>query len=171
LEVLRVRGTVVAVVISLVVTVLLLGRPAPVEAADAARPVPRFVSLRSGEVNVRTGPGTRYPVEWVLTRAAMPIEVVAEFEHWRRVRASDGTEGWVHQRALAPKRTVIIQGPVQSLRHEPETEARVVARVEPGVIGRLVNCKAGWCRVETGGVRGWLPRDQLWGIYPGEKID
>ncbi|MSO75869.1 MAG: hypothetical protein EXQ87_03005 [Alphaproteobacteria bacterium] len=155
----------------LFLTVLGLAPPAIVEAAETTRPVPRFVSLRAGEVNLRTGPGTRYPVEWVLTRQAMPIEVVAEFEHWRKVRDREGTEGWVHQRALAPKRTVIIQGAVQSLRREPESAARVVARVEPGVIGRLVGCKEAWCRIEAAGVRGWLPRDRLWGVYPGEKID
>jgi SH3-like domain-containing protein len=168
-EVSAVPGAIIVFVLGLIVSALWLGTPAT--AADSGRTVPRFVSLRAGEVNVRAGPGTRYPVEWVLTRQALPIEVVAEFENWRRIRARDGTEGWVHLRVLAAKRTVIVEGTVASLRREPQVDAQIVARVEPGVIGRLVACNEGWCRVEAQGVRGWLPRDRLWGVYPGEKID
>ncbi|HKH69397.1 MAG TPA: SH3 domain-containing protein, partial [Reyranella sp.] len=63
-------------------------------------PIPRFASLRSDEVNVRTGPGPRYPIDWVFKRKAMPVEIVAEFENWRKIRDWQGASGWVHQSLL-----------------------------------------------------------------------
>jgi SH3-like domain-containing protein len=133
-------------------------------------PIPRYVTLRSEEVNLRTGPGVRYPVEWVFVRRQMPVEILQEFENWRRIRDRDGTEGWVHQSMLTGRRAAIVTGEIRSLRRRPEADAPVVARVEPGVIGALLECKETWCRIEAGGFRGWLARDQVWGVYPNETV-
>src|SRR6202048_2611436 len=76
---------------------------------EAGLPVPRFVSLHADRVNLRTGPGDRYPIDWVFTRKDMPVEIIAQFEHWRQIRDWEGTKGWVHQRMLAGKRDVIVQ--------------------------------------------------------------
>ena len=134
-------------------------------------PVPRYVSLRSEEVNVRTGPGIRYPVEWVFQRRNMPVEVVEQFEHWRKIRDIEGTEGWVHQSMLSGKRYAIVTGDVRSLHRRPEPGAPEVARLEPGVIAQLLDCEGQYCRLEAGGIKGWLPRAEFWGVYPNEKID
>ncbi len=134
-------------------------------------PVPRFVTLRSGEVNVRTGPGVRFPVEWVFVRKEMPVEITAEFDTWRRIRDWQGSEGWVHQSMLSGKRGVIIAGDVRTLRKEASAEAPVVARAEPGVMGWLLKCKAAWCQVDLDGHRGWLPRTDVWGVYEDETVD
>jgi SH3-like domain-containing protein len=143
----------------------------PAQAADkTALPVPRFVTLRSDKVNVRTGPGEQYPIDWVFTRKDMPVEIVAEFNHWHRIRDVEGTEGWVQERMVTGKRAIIVRGQQRALRERPSGDATVVARAEPGVIAKLLECQPGWCRVEAGGVSGWLKRDEIWGVYPGEVV-
>jgi len=143
----------------------------PAQAADkTALPVPRFVTLRSDKVNVRTGPGEQYPIDWVFTRKDMPVEIVAEFNHWHRIRDVEGTEGWVQERMVTGKRAVIVRGQQRVLRDRPAGDAAIVARAEPGVIAKLLECQPVWCRVEAGGVSGWLKRDEIWGVYPGEVV-
>lgn len=136
-------------------------------------PLPRFVSLRSEEVNLRTGPGDRYPVEWVFRRRDLPVEVVAEFNHWRKIRDGQGTEGWVHQSLLSGRRMVMVTGRTRSLRAAPADSAAPVAMLEAGVVARLAACprNGAFCRVEAAGFDGWLKRDEFWGVYPGEWIE
>ena len=156
----------------------LAGSAAPAQEADpkpdavvrSGLPVPRFVSLRSGEVNLRTGPGVRYPVEWVFVRAGMPVEITAEFDTWRRIRDWEGAQGWVHQSMLSGRRTMVVQGDLRTLRREPSGAAEAVAQVEAGVIGRVHKCEGAWCLVEAGGYKGWLERDAFWGVYPKEEV-
>lgn len=149
---------------------------APICRGDAAEtqarlPVPRFVSLHADKVNLRTGPGDRYPIEWVLTRKDMPVQIVAEFEHWRRIRDYQGTEGWVHERMLEGKRDIVVTGSVRPLRRQPAANAAVVARAEPGVVARLLECQGPWCRIDAGEATGWLRRDELWGVLPDETVE
>jgi SH3-like domain-containing protein len=149
----------------------LTGPAAADEAKPAPLPVPRFVSMRHGEVNVRVGPGTRYPIAWVFVRTNLPVEVIQEYETWRKIRDSEGTEGWVHEAALQGRRFVVVVGAIRAVRSAPVPDAGLVARAEPGVIGRLEKCppeSVEWCQVELGGVRGWLRRGEIWGVYPAE---
>jgi len=134
-------------------------------------PIPRYVSLRSSEVNLRTGPGTNYPIEWVYVRRGLPVEVIAEFDVWRKIRDWQGTVGWVHQSMLDGRRTVLVVGDERQIRSEPSPAAAPVARVAVGVIGELVECVGTWCRLEAAGYRGWLPRDEFWGVGPDEIIE
>ncbi len=145
----------------------------PPAAAESGFPVPRFVSLRAETVNLRTGPGVRYPVEWVFRRRGLSVEVVAEFETWRKVQDREGVEGWVHQSMLSGRRFAVVAGEVRGLREDPEETAGITARVEPGVIGRILRCTAGqpWCRLSIAGHKGWLRRDEIWGVYPDEAIE
>jgi SH3-like domain-containing protein len=152
------------------VGLLLISVPIHVMAADKALPVPRFVALRVGEVNLRTGPGERYPIEWVLTRKDMPVEIVAEFDVWRKIRDWQGTEGWVHERMVTGRRTVLIKDETRALHREADERSPVVARAEPGVVGRLMECQGEWCRVECQDVRGWLKRGEIWGVYSDEAV-
>jgi SH3-like domain-containing protein len=144
---------------------LLLIAAAPVEKT------PRFVSLRADEVNLRAGPGERYPIKWVYHRKGLPVEVTGEFDVWRKIRDSDGTVGWVQERMIAATRSVIVAGGLRTLRDAPDPKAPAVARAEAGVIARLVACRGAWCRLEAQGITGWLPRDELWGVYPDEVIE
>jgi SH3-like domain-containing protein len=133
-------------------------------------PVPRFVSVDSSqsEVNVRFGPGQQYPINWVFTRPGVPLEIVAEFDNWRKIKDFEGAEGWISARLLSGRRTIMIQGAVRDIRRRADNRARVLLRAEPGVIGSLLECQDSWCRVEIEGQRGWLQRDDFWGTLPGE---
>ena len=139
--------------------------------ADKDHPLPRYVSLRSDKINLRTGPGTNYPVEWVYTRRRMPVELTAEFENWRKIRDWQGTEGWVHQSMIDGRRTALVVGETRVLRLAAAEESGPVARVEPGVIGLILECNQYWCRIEVDGYLGWLRRDAFYGVYPEERIE
>ena len=150
---------------------LLIAATGPVQAAESGLPVPRFVSLRSDDVNLRTGPGARYPVDWVFHRKTLPVEILAEVDNWRKIRTVDGTEGWVHQNMLTGRRTAVVTGDVRTLRVRNDANATAVARLEPGVIGSLLECRDAWCRLEVAGQKGWLPREELWGVLPTENFN
>jgi SH3-like domain-containing protein len=139
-------------------------------ALAADEKLPHFASLRADEVNLRAGPGERYPVSWVYQRKGLPVEVTAEFDVWRKVRDSEGTEGWVHQRMLATQRSVVIKDAARALHSEADPAAPVIARAEAGVVARLLQCRAQWCEVETQGLKGWLQRSEIWGVFPNEAV-
>lgn len=162
-----------ALKVSIIFALLLLAVPAAAqtETQPTGLPLPRFASLRADEVNVRTGPGPRYPVEWVFVRRNMPVEIIAEFDTWRRIRDWQGTEGWAHKSMLSGRRTVMMIGEVRTLRREATEDSPAVARAEPGVVGTLETCDNGWCRIEINGFEGWLKTDEFWGVYPDERID
>lgn len=147
---------------------------AGVDAAEpgaSGLPLPRFVSLAADRANLRTGPGFRYPVAWVFLRRAMPVEVVGEFDQWRRIRDREGAEGWIHKALLSGRRTVAVIGGERGLRREPHAASPLRARAEAGVQGRLLGCRDDWCELRAGGVRGWIPRGHLWGVYAGERFE
>jgi SH3-like domain-containing protein len=144
-------------------------RPAP--PGRTGLPLPRFVTLRADEVNLRTGPGTRYPIDWVYQRRGLPVEIIDEFDTWRRIRDWQGTEGWVHQSMVQGQRGVLVTGKRHTLLRRPEAGAPGVAQVDAGVVGVLERCQGEWCEVTAGGFTGWLPRDAFYGLYPGEKVD
>jgi len=133
-------------------------------------PLPRFVSLGADEVNLRFGPGEGYPIAWILTREGLPVEIVEEFDTWRKVQLHDGDSGWIHASLLSSRRTVLVAEDVRALRQSPDEAARIVLRAEPGVIGLLLDCDAAWCRVEIEGRRGWLQRSEIWGVLPDEAV-
>ncbi len=148
----------------------------PQKGSNTGLPLPRFATLRSDEVNFRSGPGTRYPIEWVYKRRDLPVRVEREFEVWRLVRDQEGVKGWVHQATLAPRRTAIVigapNGPEHTLRRDARDYASPVARLKPGVIVRLRSCEATspWCQAQVGDYRGWMKRADLWGVSPDEAI-
>jgi SH3-like domain-containing protein len=133
-------------------------------------PLPRFASLRSDEANLRSGPGTRYPVDWIYTRHDLPVEVIAEFDVWRKIRDWQGTEGWVHETFLSAKRTLVVTGAPRRLRADPDDKSPALALLEPNVIARLVACPhdRDYCKVEVQNLQGWLRRSEFWGVYPNE---
>lgn len=135
-------------------------------------PVPRFVSLKVDRVNVREGPSQGHPIAFVFLRKGLPVEIIAESEHWRRIRDRDGATGWVHQQMLSGTRTLIVTGEGNAvLRARPQDDAIVVAYAQPGVIVEAKSCDAHWCDVKADRIRGWLPRSVVYGLYPGETIE
>jgi SH3-like domain-containing protein len=147
-----------------------LGAP-PASAGGSGLALPRFVTTRSDAVNVRSGPGERYPVQWVLKRKGMPVEVIAEYETWRKIRDWTGTEGWVHQALLAGRRAVVVYPKDAVLRAKPDAIAEPVARLQAGVIAKAENCSPSWCALKLGKTTGWVSREFLWGIYPSETLE
>jgi len=145
---------------------------APAWAQETGLPLPRFVSLRANEVNLRTGPGVQYPVDWVFHRQNLPVEVIREYRTWRLVRDWQGTQGWVHQSMLSGRRTFIVMGSMRTVRREPDSKSNPVARAEPGVIGNVARCpqSSGWCQISIAERDGWLRRVELWGVYKHEAV-
>lgn len=139
--------------------------------AEEKLPLPRFVSVRSSEVNVRTGPGVRYEVKWTVVRKSIPLEVIAEFEQWRKIRDVQGEEGWVHASMLTGKRTAIIMSDHQILRRSVGPGSPPVAMAEAGVVAEILSCKGTFCRVRAGDYAGWLDRANIWGVYEQEEIE
>lgn len=136
-------------------------------------PLPRYVSLRAAEVNLRTGPGVQYPVEWIFQREGLPVEIVKEYRTWRLVRDWEGTQGWMHQSMLSGKRTFMVTGKDRTIRAEPDVKSRAAAIVAPGTIGEVISCPAatGWCNVRIKGIDGWLRRVEFWGVYRNETFE
>ncbi len=143
----------------------------PPELRGSGLPIPRFVSIGADKAFVRSGPAPRYPIRWVYKKSGLPVEIIQEFDVWRKVRDSDGDEGWINKALLSDKRFVIIRGdgPVE-MREGFTASARVMARMEPGVVARLQKCDSAWCSISAGGFQGWVERKSLWGVYPQESI-
>lgn len=147
--------------------------------ASPSKTVPRFVSLRASEVNLRRGPGTDYPIAWVFRRAGLPVEVIRETEAWRQVRDADGTTGWVIRNLLSRRRTALVlpweikpdaPRPQVTVRTRGNRTARAVVNLEAGVIADVVGCDGQWCQVSVGTYTGYLAQKQLWGVYPDEVV-
>ena len=147
--------------------------PPPTKGSATGLPLPRFASLRTDDVNFRAGPGTRYPIQWVYKRRDLPVEIEREFDVWRLVRDPENNRGWVHTATLAGRRTLIVTGRAdQVLRAAPRGDAAPIAKLEPGVIGRLRSCASGtdWCQVQVKDYKGWMKREAFWGTMPGEPV-
>ncbi|WP_425071639.1 SH3 domain-containing protein [Sagittula sp. S175] len=159
------------------IALILAATSAPISALAAERgsvtnlPIPRYVSMKAAEGNVRRGPSLSHRIDWVYTRRDMPLEVTAEYGHWRRVRDRDGAGGWVHYSLLSGVRTVIVEEDMLSLYARPSRDSQVNARLELGVIARLGECGVDWCQLTTGGYKGWAPKAALWGVAPDEIRD
>ena len=139
--------------------------------AVAAAVTPHFASLTAAEVNVRAGPGLRYPIRWVFLRRHMPVEIIGDYELWRKIRDWQGAEGWVHQTLLSQRRTVLVTAPRTPLRRSSAAAVKVRVWLSVGVVALLRTCEPIWCRVSVGKYDGWLQRSAVWGLYPGEEVN
>jgi SH3-like domain-containing protein len=138
--------------------------------------VPRYVSLKSDHVNLREGPSKDHATKWIYQRAGLPVEITAEYETWRRIRDSEGAEGWVLHSLLSGKRTALIapwkkDAPPFPLRAEPQPDANIVAKLAPGVVANVKKCDGTWCRLKGEGYDGYMAQTNLWGVYPDEKVE
>jgi len=166
--------------ILLVVLVCMIGVLAAVAQDSMPKPdkktpsLPRFVSLRSQPVNARSGPGVRYPIEWVYMQKSAPIEIIAEFEDWRRVRDWQGSESWIKDQMLSASRYVRIKNAGKNnIYAKSNTKSPIIAKVEDGVVGKIKKCPAHneFCLISFNDIEGWIPRQNLYGIYDDEIID
>lgn len=173
------RASIRRLAVSVVLATLVLSAvPAPAASdrgAVTGLPLPRYASLASDEINVRSGPGLRHPILWQFRQDGLPVLIRNEIGEWRLIEDADGAEGWVHAPLLSNRRTVIVMGGVQNLLRTPSDPSRVVLRLEPGVIVDLESCPDAWCQVgaQADGAlhEGWLRRDTLWGLLDGEAVE
>lgn len=137
-------------------------------------PVPRFVTIKAKPANVRVGPGVDYPIRWRFVRRGLPVEVITEYGNWRKIRDSDGAEGWILAALLSGKRSVVVapwSGAERvEMRARRKPDARVVAVIEPNVLAVVSGCNGEWCHVKAGGIGGYVQQTRLWGVYPGEAF-
>jgi SH3-like domain-containing protein len=150
--------------------------PSPGQIGSATGlPIPRYVSLKSDRVNLREGPSKDHRTSWVFQRAGLPVEITAEFEIWRKIRDSEGAEGWVLHSLLSGRRTALIfpsrKADSVELFAKAGNRAGAVARLQAGVIGSVRACDGAWCRLLGEGFDGYVEQQNLWGVYPGEKLD
>ncbi|MEM8748685.1 MAG: SH3 domain-containing protein [Pseudomonadota bacterium] len=150
---------------------------------ETGLPIPRFVSLKSKAVNLRVGPGRRYAIAWHYRKHGLPVEVIQEFDQWRRIRDSEGTTGWVLHSLLSNRRTAIVapwdikrEGAITRTRfveakHAASSSSDVAARLEAGLVVDVDACTGKWCQLEAQSEQFWLEKDKLWGVYPDEKVD
>ncbi|SFK50689.1 SH3-like domain-containing protein [Methylocapsa palsarum] len=138
-------------------------------------PVPRYVSLKSDRVNLREGPSKDHRTTWVFQRAGLPVEITAEFEIWRRVRDSEGAEGWVLHSLLSGRRTALVtpwkKGGESILYAKADAQSASVAKLQPNVLANVRSCDGGWCKVFGEGFNGFIQQSDLWGVYPNEVVE
>lgn len=134
-------------------------------------PLPRFVSMKASEGNVRRGPSLTHRIDWVFKRRDMPLRITAEHGHWRRVEDREGAGGWVHYALLSGVRTVLIEQDMMPIHSRPDPQSPVKAAFELGVVARLGKCDPAWCRISAGGYKGWARKAHLWGVAPAELRD
>jgi SH3-like domain-containing protein len=138
-------------------------------------PLPRYVSLKSDRVNLREGPSQDHQTIWVFQRAGLPVEITAESDNWRRIRDSEGTEGWVSQSLLSGRRTVLVapwKKETLILYAKPSETSEIVAKLQAGVLGNVRKCDGGsWCSIFGDGFSGYIQQSNLWGVYPNEKVE
>ncbi len=141
-------------------------------------PLPRFVSLKSKRVNLRIGPGKDYGVSWLYLKAGLPVEIIQEYDNWRRIRDADGAQGWVNHSMLSGERAALTAPWMRGkggdvfvdMRRDPATSASVIARMAPGVVLKITQCNGQWCHGEADGAGGWINQSEIWGAYPGEAF-
>jgi len=134
-------------------------------------PMPRYVSMKASEGNVRRGPSLTHRIDWVFKRRDMPLQITAEHGHWRRVQDRDGAGGWVHYALLSGVRTVLVEKDMLQVHANPDQKSPINAAFELGVVARLGSCTVDWCRISAGGYRGWAQKQYLWGVQSDELRD
>lgn len=160
-----------AAALSLVIAVLPLPIAAQERGSETNLPLPRFVSMKASEANVRRGPSLTHRIDWVFKRKDVPLIITAEHGHWRRIEDRDGAGGWVHYSLLSGSRTAIVEQDMLDLMSKPQKGTLVVARLETGVIARLDKCDPDWCRLSAAGYKGWARKTALWGVGAEEILE
>lgn len=135
---------------------------------DSKLPLPRFASMGSKETNLRSGPGTRYPILWVYRQPNLPVEIVDEHENWRKVRDPQGDTGWLHRVLLNGIRHAYFRDGLHDARENPEPNAMITFRVQGPANAKILHCIPDWCQVQTHDHQGWVLKSTFFGAYPHE---
>lgn len=146
-----------------------------IEGSSTGFPIPRFVSLKSSKANLRVGPSYDHKVEWIYVRSGFPVEIIQEFEDWRKVRDVEGVEGWLHKALLSARRNAIVKpsggGSFAFVYQANDIPSKITAKLQSGVQASIEECDGEWCRVVGEGYKGWVKARELWGVYPNEIVE
>lgn len=134
-------------------------------------PLPRFVSLKYSKTNMRSGPGKEYATLWVYQKKGLPIEIINEYEHWRRIRDLDGSEGWIHQSVLSGKRMVVTLEGTHDIYDKPNITSDVVAKVDGGIVTKPEKCQQNFCYIIHSDFSGWIEKNIIYGLYDHESFN
>jgi SH3-like domain-containing protein len=162
----------------------LLVAPSFAQSNPSGLPLPRFATTRSEPINVRVGPGQKYDIAWTYLKSGVPVEIIQEFDTWRKIRDADGTEGWIHQNLLTGTRAGYVMPLMANaelpLRSSRSDESSVRARLGPGLKVTISECDGTWCQVSASSqdpshrnttYSGYMHQEELWGVYPDEVFD
>lgn len=148
---------------------------APTEIGPSGLPLPRFVSLKANKVNVRKGPSSEHSVAWIYQHKGLPVEITAESDNWRKIRDADGSEGWILQSMLAGKRTAVVADWAKDksiyLYGSASQTSGALAKLAPGALTMIDSCDGNWCYLTAMDYEGYAKQTDLWGAYPGERVD
>lgn len=137
--------------------------------AAAEKRLPYWASISAGQARMRTGPGRQFPANWLYQRPGLPVRVIETYPNWRKVEDPDGTTGWMQANLLSDDRTgLIVKGEIRTMHEAPNASARIVWRAEPGVVGKLSECRKGWCKLNVRGKMGYIEALAIWGVDPDE---
>jgi SH3-like domain-containing protein len=134
-------------------------------------PVPRYVTLKFNETNLRAGPGLEYPVLWQYRTSKLPVRVDAEFGIWRKIVDHDGTAGWMHGSVLSLRRMALVKTDMAKIHDSPDPLSNVIGLAERNALMELQSCPKSWCRVKAANVHGWIKRQAIWGLLQTESLD
>lgn len=137
----------------------------PDASAQDRRP-PYWASINRPEAIMRRGPSTLMPAMWEYRRMGLPLRIIAVRGDWRQVEDPTGVTGWMHKRLLTGQRTAIVTGTVRPMHVDANGASGIAYRAEPGVVGRLGECRGDWCRFDVDGRSGWIAAGHIWGDGP-----
>lgn len=133
-------------------------------AAFAQSKPPYWASISAGQAKMRTGPGRQFPASWLYQRSNLPVKVIETYPNWRKIEDPDGIQGWMQANLISTDRTGLVRGEIRPLREAPDGEARIIWRAEPGVVGKLSECRRGWCKLDVRGRIGYIEATHIWGV-------
>ncbi len=122
-----------------------------------------FLSLKNNEVNLRQGPSFEYPIKFVYKKKFLPIEVLDKSETWIKIRDFENNSGWIHISQVSKKKSAINKKNNSIIYKKPTIYSKPIAKLEIGRLILIKKCKVKWCKITTGGFKGWIFESSLWG--------
>ena len=131
--------------------------------------IPRYVSLKSNDANIRVGPSKNYPIVIKYIRKNFPLKILEEYGEWRKVEDFKKNNGWIHKSLISGNRTgIVLSKESKNITLLNTINGNVIGEVGQGIIIYLKKCKIDWCLISTGNFKGWMDKKYIWGIKETE---
>ncbi len=122
----------------------------------------KYLSLKKDKVNVRYGPGFDFPVKYIYKKKNLPIKQIDKKDNFRRIIDFKKNSGWIHVSQLKKINSVIaIENKI--LFKNSTIFSKPIANINKGRLLIIKKCEKNWCKIETGRLRGWVKKENLWG--------